>query len=41
MIILISAFGCLWHYVEYYEGILKDENYDNWTTYIDGLFWAI
>ncbi|CAD8067424.1 unnamed protein product [Paramecium sonneborni] len=41
MLILISAFGCLWHYVQYYEGISFNEDYDNWTSYIDGLFWAI
>ncbi|CAD8068174.1 unnamed protein product [Paramecium sonneborni] len=41
MLILISAFGCLWHQVKYYEGISIDEDNDNWTSYIDGLFWAI
>lgn len=41
MLILISAFGCMWHYVKYYEGISMGEDYSNWTSYIDGLFWAI
>lgn len=44
MLILISAFGCMWHYVQYYEGIFTGEDYQdysNWTSYIDGLFWAI
>lgn len=39
MLILISGFGCLWHLVEYYEGI--DTNLSNLDNYIDGLFWAI
>lgn len=39
MLILISGFGCLWHLVEYYEGI--ERNLSNLDNYIDGLFWAI